>query len=385
MEQSAARSHRLVAAGAIVTRAAGLALMVLAVAANQRWLDQHFLPSFFLPRDRYVALETSVRVLIAIVGAAIASPVGTRIVRSMLGEPTQLLRIAVAAGLALGAAELTLRHFSLFEPAAWLSPNERPRRQLDSELGWTLAPSRTGESALGGRRIFYTVDASGFRVPNPAEPVDFGRPSIIFSGESVMLGEGLTWDESIPGQVSSTLGVQSANLAVQGYSNDQAYLRLKRELPKFRHPLMVVTIFMSALFGRNLDEDRPYLGPQLRWMPAVQQGRLPTLAKTLVPFHRAGTVERGIAVTRDILRATKQLANDRGASLLIIVPQFGSESPVEAMLRQRVLDDIGLSYQRIELDAWSRLPGDRHPNAHAAHVMAEAIAEAAALDRTLVR
>ena len=375
MEQDAARSNRLVDAGATVTRAAGLALVVLAVAANQRWLDEHFLPSFFLPRDRYVALETSVRVLVAIVGVAIASPIGTRIVRSMLGAPTQLLRIGIAVGLALGAAELTLRHFSLFEPADWLPPNEEPRRQLDSELGWTLAPSRTGESAIGGRRIFYSVDASGFRVPNPAEPVDFGRPSIIFTGESVMLGESLTWDESMPGQVSSTLGVQSANMAVQGYSNDQAYLRLKRELPKFRHPLMVVTIFMSTLFGRNLDDDRPHLGQHLRWMPAVQQGRLQNLAKTLVPFHRAGTVERGIAVTRDILRATRQLANDRGASFAIIVPQFGSESPAEVMLRQRVFDDIGMSYQRIELDAGSRLPGDLHPNAHAAHVMAEAITE----------
>jgi hypothetical protein len=83
-----------------------------------------------------------------------------------------------------------------------------------------------------------------------------------------MFGEGLTWEESIPTQVETLVGVQSANLAVHGYSTDQIYLRLARELPHFSRPVAVVAIFMPELFGRNLDDDRPHLEPGLEWGPA---------------------------------------------------------------------------------------------------------------------
>jgi hypothetical protein len=206
------------------------------------------------------------------------------------------------------------------------------------------------------------------------EPVDPERPTILFTGESVMFGEGLTWDESVPAQVGMMMGVQSANLAVHGYGSDQTYLRLEAELPRFRRPLAVVTLFMIALFGRNLDDDRPHLGPGLVWQPAERHGRLASLAKLLVPYRRDETVERGMTVTREALRATVDLARTRGAVPLIVVPQFGVEEPVERTLRRRILDDAGLPYLWIEIDAAWRLPWDRHPNARAAHTMAAAIA-----------
>src|SRR5437899_1538605 len=127
------------------------------------------------------------------------------------------------------------------------------------------------------------------------------RPTVVFAGESVMFGEGLTWDESIPAQAGESLGIQTANLAVHGYSSDQAYLRLERELPRFTEPVAVVSIFMTELFGRNLDDDRPHLGPGLVWRPAEQASRLASLAGLLVPFRRDETVEEGIRMTRDVL------------------------------------------------------------------------------------
>src|SRR5207248_349971 len=129
----------------------------------------------------------------------------------------------------------------------WLLPNEEPRRRVDARLGWTLEPARTGHTRIGGRPIDYAIDVNGYRVRRSDEPVDFTRPAIVFTGESVMFGEGLTWDESIPAQVGTALRIQSANLAVHGYSNDQAYLRLQHELPRFRTPVAVVTLFMAAL------------------------------------------------------------------------------------------------------------------------------------------
>src|SRR5204863_2973463 len=133
----------------------------------------------------------------------------------------------------------------------------------------------------------------------------------------------LDWDESVPAEVGAILNIQSANLAVHGFSSDQTYLRLQDELPRFRHPVAVVTIFMTALFGRNLDDDRPHLGPGLIWLPAVEHTRLKSLATLLVPYRSDTTVERGIAVTRDALRSMVAQTRARGAIPLIVVPQFG--------------------------------------------------------------
>jgi len=65
--------------------------------------------------------------------------------------------------------------------------------------------------------------------------VDLSRPAVV-TGESMMFGEGLAWEESVPGQVETRLGAPSAVLAVHGFGNDQAYLRLESELPRFQHP-----------------------------------------------------------------------------------------------------------------------------------------------------
>jgi hypothetical protein len=204
--------------------------------------------------------------------------------------------------------------------------------------------------------------------------VDPDRPTIVFTGESIIVGHGLNWDESVPGQVAALLGTQSANMAVHGFANDQAYLRLLEELPRFRQPVAVVSLFMPALFDRNLDDDRPHLAPGLVWLPAVPRWRLAALAKWLVPYRSDEAIERGIAATRAVLRATFDLARARGAVPLILVPQFAPEEPVERLLRHRILDETGLPYVWLEVDPSWRVPGDPHPDARAAHAMAIAIA-----------
>lgn len=189
-----------------------------------------------------------------------------------------------------------------------------------------------------------------------------------------MFGEGLTWEESVPAQVGAMMGKQSANLAVDGFGSDQAYLRLQTELPHFRRPVAVVSMFMTTLFGRNLDDDRPHFDPGLVWRPAVQHGRLMSLANLLVPFRSDEAVERGVTVTREVLRATIALAAARGATPLILVLQFGPEDPVERPLRRRILDEAGLPYLFIEIDPAWHVSGDGHPNARAAHAIADAVA-----------
>src|SRR5215470_7444844 len=56
------------AATEIVVASVGGALLACAIVANQRFLDRHFVPSFFLPRHWYVVLETFSRVVVGTVG-----------------------------------------------------------------------------------------------------------------------------------------------------------------------------------------------------------------------------------------------------------------------------------------------------------------------------
>jgi hypothetical protein len=235
-------------------------------------------------------------------------------------------------------------------------------------------PGRAGHHLKGGRDIVYAFDPAGYRVRSVDEPVDPERPTIVFTGESIMLGEGLMWDETVPAQTGAMLGVQSANLSVSGFATDQSYLRLQEELPRFRRPLAIVSLFTPALFDRNLDDDRPHLGPGLVWRPAEPRWRLLAIARRLVRYRSLDTIERGINTTREILRATFDLARARGTTCLIVVPQIAQELPVERTLRHRILDEAGLPYVWVEIDPSWHVPHDRHPNPRAARLIATAIA-----------
>ena len=289
--------------------------------------------------------------------------------------PSTALHCALAVVLALVAAEVALKYMKL-QPGEWLFPDEEPRRQADSRLGWVFVPSRSGHSVIGGRDIEYTFDAHGYRVASLDASVDLQRPTILFTGESVMVGEGLLWEETIPAQVSAALGLQSANLAVHGYSTDQAYMRLEAELPRFTRPVAVVTLFMTALFGRNLDRDRPSLGPGLAWRPAQPRARLPSLLQMFVPYRSSGAIETGVNLTREVLRATATLVRAHGARPIILVPQFGHDDARDRALRRSIFDGTDLSYVFVEIDPAWRIPWDRHPDSRAARRIADAVATA---------
>ena len=345
--------------------------MFAAIAANQSWLDRHFLPSFFVPRHWYVWIESSVRAACAVTGLVLVLA-RSRVARMLTQAPALTLQVFLAALLAIGAGELAVRWMHL-RPTEWLRPDAEPRRRTDPHLGWVLVPGRVGHASVSGRSIDYATDAAGYRVRRVEDPIDRERPAMVFGGESVMFGEGLTWEESIPARVEALVGVQSANLAVHGYSTDQIYLRLARELPTFRQPVAVVAIFMPELFGRNLDDDRPHLAPGLAWLPAERKSRLLSMATWAVPFRRASTVERGVSVTREALHAIVRLARDRGATPLVVVPQFGVEDSALQKIRERIIT-ADLPSLIVPLDPDWRLRWDRHPNARAAGVMAAAVA-----------
>ena len=353
--------------------AIGIACLAVAIAANQRWLDQHFLPSFFVPRDWYVRAERSARTALAAIGIGLmlAAPrLGRRISRT----PGRGASIAAAAILALVAGEIVLQ-VAPPRPLGWLVANDEPRRLPDAGLGWVLAPGRVGRTAVAGRNIEYAIDANGYRVRHLDEPVDRTRPSVLFAGESVMFGEGLDWDDTVPARVAASLGLQTVNAAVHGYSTDQAYLRLEQESPRFSHVEAIVQLFMTTLFGRNLDDDRPHLDRRLTWQPARPPSRLMSLVALLVPYRTDATVDEGVAMTRAVLAATIAHARARHATPLVVVPQLGRESAPEAALRHRIFDGSGIPYVFVEIDPEWHLPRDQHPDARGDRALAAAVAD----------
>jgi hypothetical protein len=236
-----------------------------------------------------------------------------------------------------------------------------------------FTPSHDGQAIVGERQIAYSIDPFGYRVPSRDRPVDVHLPSIIFTGESIIAGYGLNWEETIPAQVATALNTQSATIAVFGYANDQAYLRAQLELPRFHRPLAVISLFVPSLFARNLGDERPHLGPGLAWQPAVHRPWLASLLRFAVPYHGQAEIEQGIQETRAQLIATAALAHRHGAIHLVVVPQFGSETPVERMLRRRILKEPGIDYIRVKLDPDWHLKSDLHPDPRAAHAIAMAI------------
>jgi len=371
-------SQRLTGIGLqVLVVTGGIALMTAALLADQAWWDRHFLPLYFFSRADFVLGERLARLAGACIGILLilaGSPL-----RRMANRSTPaalgfgLLRLLLAAGLALALGERLLGHDYKFA-AAETQPGEEPPRQPDARLGWVFTPSHDGKTIVGERMISYSTDALGYRVAGQNAPVDVAQPSILFTGESIVAGYGLNWDETIPARVGAALNTQSATLAVFGYANDQAYLRLMSELPRFRRPVAVISLFLPSLLARNLGDDRPHLGPGLRWLPAVHRLRLSALFRFLVPYHSEAKIEQGIQLTRDELLATADLARRRGAIPLVVDPQFGSETPVERMIRRRILEESGLAYVRVMLDPSWHLKGDLHPNARAADAIAMAIA-----------
>jgi hypothetical protein len=287
--------------------------------------------------------------------------------------------VALAVLLALGASELLLRS------TAWRQrheppPNQEPLRHRDPVLGWSIVPGHVGYGrASGGAMVQYAFDRAGYRVRRPGDAVDTGRPTILFAGESILGGHGLPWSDGIPAQVEAMTGVQSANMTVDAFANDQSYLRLKAELPRFRRPVAVVSVFVPSLFYRNLDDDRPHLDLGLTLRPPVRRWRIVELVLRGAPVRSQAEIARGVALTREIFADTRRLAQARGAQALIVVPQLTAETPAEHALRRRVLDEAGLPYVYVAPDPAWRIPDNKHPDARASRVIAQAIAGRLAL------
>src|SRR5258706_244110 len=147
--------------------------------------------------------------------------------------------------------------------SAWLSSSARS--------------PRAGGRRRGGRSARYAIDARGDRAVSQDWAEDPQAPTIIITGESIAVGHGLQWNETFAARLGEKLHVQVVNVAEGGYGSDQAHLRAVDALPRFTHPLAVVSTVLPVQLHRNLQDDRPRL--------AVRDGALVIEPASRSPFR----------------------------------------------------------------------------------------------------
>jgi len=327
-------------------------------------------------------LVAALGVVVAVkVAPALERRVGRAAIRAQAGS---LVGIALAVVASIGVAEVTMRRLHQRPSAGERAPlhgRGAPMARVDPRLGWSWFPERTTWIRMGDRLVAYAIDAEGDRAASEHDLPDHVLPTVLFTGESIAFGYGLPFEETIPFLVGRDLGVQAVNVAVVGYGNDQAHLRALDALARYRHPVAVVTVFITDQIGRNVDAWRPRLalgpGGTLRLVPPSTGLRIAKLLQEL-PYRG----DEPLRVTAAILRATAEAARARGALPLFVVTNHGAaclpEGPEEAWVLDELFVRQELPFVRVDLGPEDRLPVlfERHPSARGARKIAAAVERA---------
>jgi hypothetical protein len=391
------RSPRGARAWAVGAMAAGTgaALVAWALRDDAHFAERHLLENYCATHPAGLAMVRAAPFLTGALGGLAALAVAKAVaalarraqrdgLRALAGA---LAGLAVAIACSLAVTELYLRHrYGRLALGASSPPGdgrEPAMARPDTRLGWTYLPGRTTFVEIAGRRVAYTIDAEGDRAASVDARSDPDLPTLLFAGESIAFGYGLAHDETIPFLVGRELGVQAVNLAGVGYGNDQAYLRLLDALPRYRHPLAIVTLFLPDQIRRNVDLWRPRLalaeGGAFALVPPSIGLRLAKLFQAL-PFHGGDALR----VTAAVLSATARTARDRGALPLFVVTNYGPaclhDGGGESFVVEELFVRQHLPFVRVDLGPEDRLPGifERHPSARGAMAIAAAVERALA-------
>src|SRR5438309_4727940 len=212
---------------------AGAAILFAAWRIDAGWAQHHFLPAWAYSWETQLRILFWLRMAVAAAGLIVLLLIRPRTATAVAaGRGRQALVTALTSFVAVAAALLVVE--GILHTRSWRSTQERwdkeePLRARDAEYGWTFAENHAGTVALRGRTVHYATGPHGYRIPASGGGPDPTRPTIVFAGESILLGYGLEWPETIPAQVQALTGIHVANTAVNAHSADQTYLRLRRE------------------------------------------------------------------------------------------------------------------------------------------------------------
>jgi hypothetical protein len=360
----------------------GAAFAAGGVAADPRWFDEHWL-ELYCPVSRATPVwEIFARALLGatglgLIGAAV-SVVPRWIVRHGPARAFRMVaRIAIGLVLALIVSDAILRWRARAKPDVADEP-ALPPMVIDATGNYAPSPRRTKQVILPTRRVEYAIDGDGDRAARADHVPDPATPAVLFAGESVTLGWGVAYEKTYPAIVGAAMGVQAINLAVTGFANDQAYLRVKAALATFERPVAVVMLVIPSQLARNVSVRRDRL--------ALSNGRLVIQRASTSPFATSPLRDlfryhsaEAVALTRAIFQATIEAATARGARPLFVWTNFGppclADDSGETALEDSLFGGLHASHVRVEIRPEQTLqpPQDQHPNEAGHLAIAEVI------------
>lgn len=147
----------------------------------------------------------------------------------------------------LGITEFVLRKFYVrnFIIPPWQTS---PRFVLDQELVYTFVPQKTTSWKTKEFTEISSINKYGIRgSPDLKEQKPDDSYRILLSGDSFTFGHGLTDEQTIPSVLETIMNnsapghrTEVLNSGVQGYSPDQIYRLLLRDIPRFNPDVVVV-------------------------------------------------------------------------------------------------------------------------------------------------
>jgi hypothetical protein len=377
---------------AIACIGCGAALLVAAWRFDAAWFDRHsVVPCFWLPPSP--SLHPTVRACLALagLGCVAAAPIAARVL-ARPGAVAAAARIAVAVGLAVVLSEGMLRLLD-GKTAIWRSAKIEFRiGKPDARYGWVLLPRRTTVLHLKNwRPVRYTIDAWGDRAATVEHLPDLSRPTILVAGESIAMGHGLEYADTLSGVLERDLGIQVVDVAVGGYGTDQAALRALDTLARLEHPVAVVQTFLPVQLQRNVQDYRPRLVLRdglLVLLPAASGPFAGTHLRDLLvnelPVLWEDKLQESLAVTGAVVREVAGPARARGAKPLFLVPELDSQRGLTWLVRT-LFEDQGLPAVVAKIDSAHIMPYDGHPDAEATRAMAALVERALGLQVQVAR
>jgi len=366
----------------------GAVLVALALRIDRRWIDVHMTPHFCAEEPGQLVRGVVLRWAGIAAGALLllASPLVARWAghRSPRETASATLRLVVAAGLALFVSDLLLRRTQHVEPAKPTVLHYEPDSEGDELLVYRPVPSHVTDCVAGDRHLRFVIDSNDWRVRSTDDVVDFARPTVIFTGESMASGFGLNYEETYPYRVAQALGVQPVNVAVQGYGNDGAYLRLYDALPRFQHPVATVTLVNQMMVDRNDWPDRPHVvlgddGSRTLQPVRAEEGwlaRSPLAHLVTSVVHSDEALRRA----RAYLAATARETRDHGAFPLFVFTSFRvaclPDETGNPSLERNLFEGLDVVHIRVDLPGDTYDPVILHPNAAAQALLSEGITRA---------
>jgi len=308
-----------------------------------------------------------------------------------------LLINVVAFAIIFCAFEFIFRKSGIPFSGEW-SPSENAIARFDPELGWSYMPGLSIEQTIGDSTWNIFTNEHGIRIPHSDHQLSSTAPSILFIGDSFVMGHGLNYEQTFVGRLAqdSALPYQMVNLGIQGFGTDQAYLQLRRHIKRF-NTKAVVYVFLYLHIMRNGNHDRRMLVPNARFIGT----------KPLFGFDRDGDL---------ILKRSPQLYEDYNNSYVLdfmtlrLGPVFSRFPPFPEELTARIVNEMASfcsasgaifktinwrwkesDYRKLfdehDIDAldtidgapegWADMiiPGDGHPNAKAGYHIADMVSE----------